>query len=85
MYNRGMKTFHYDGFEFDADTRWEPPQPGNGMRGFHEIELENVKITDSKAMIDAYGLAESVIMMCDLEAWILDNCEQAIIEGRNDE
>ena len=85
VYNQGMKTFKYDGFEFDATAAWEGPEPGNNMQGYYEIEIEEIKITDSKAMIDAYGMGESVVMMCDMEAWILDNLEQAIIEGCGDE
>jgi hypothetical protein len=80
-----MKTFKYDGFEFDATAAYEGPEPGNRMQGHYEIGIEDIKITDSKAMIDAYGLGESHVMMCDMEAWILDNLEQAIIEGCNDE
>ena len=85
VYNWGMKRFTYDGFEFEAEAHYEAPEPGNFMNGGYEIEFGEVKITDSKAMIDAYGLAESIVMMTDLESWIVDNCEQAIIEGCNDE
>jgi|TARA_R110000782_G_scaffold244332_1_gene331102 hypothetical protein len=73
------ETFDRDGFHFEATAHYEPPEPGNSMQAGYEVEIGDIVITDSKEMIDAYGLAEALIMMCDMEAWIIDNESDAII------
>tara|TARA_R110000782_G_scaffold5831_4_gene20155 strand:+ start:607 stop:855 length:249 start_codon:yes stop_codon:yes gene_type:complete len=79
MNHMSYETFERDGFTFQADAIYEAPEPGNFMQAGYNIEIGDIVITDSKEMIDAYGLAEALIMMCDMEAWIIDNESDAII------
>lgn len=81
MNHMSYETFERDGFRFEAQATYESPEPGNFMNGGWEIEIGKVEIFDSKEMIDAYGLAEALIIMCDPEAAILENDSCQIIEA----
>lgn len=79
MNSMSQETFVRDGFKFEAEAFYEAPEPGNGMCAQWNIEIGEITITDSKEMIDAYGLAEAIIMMCDMEEYVLANESDDII------